>query len=250
MSEELKVAIEAAKKAGEHAKQFLKNSFEVMRKGDDSPVTKADKECEKIIRDVITSAFPNSKFVGEEGGGDTNEKEFWVIDPIDGTKAFVRDIPFWSVLIALYKDDDVQVGVSYNPSLDLLLYAEKGKGAYFNGEKISVSSHSELKGSYFTYASPKRIKNLDGTLRIIEKAEWSRSVGDAPSFYLLATGHTDIHLENGLQLWDVAPFRVIVEEAGGKITQDNGEPWTKNTSNIIASNGILHDEAIKLFNQR
>lgn len=250
MSEELKTAIAAAKKAAAHATKFLENDFEVMRKDDDSPVTKADKECEKIIRSTITEKFPNAKFVGEEGGGNTEEEEFWIIDPIDGTKAFARNIPHWSILIALYKNNDIHLGVSFIAGQNQLFYAERGKGAFLNDEKVHVSSHEKLDHFYFTFGTPKRVANIDGLLRLIDKAEWARSVGDAMSFHLLANGKTDVHIENGLQLWDIAPFKVIIEEAGGKITEDTGEPWSKTTSNILVSNGLLHDEAVRLFNQK
>lgn len=136
MSEELKIAIEAAKKGAEAALRYYEKNpaFEV--KPDNSPVTKADKEAEDIIKKTIVSHFPHAQFLGEETGGTLDADDFWCIDPIDGTKNFIRGLPFWGIEIAHIIDSEIVLGLSYGPVIEEMLYAEKGKGAFMNGTPI------------------------------------------------------------------------------------------------------------------
>lgn len=251
MSNELKIAIEAAKKASERALYYFNNVPPVTIKPDNTPVTKADKETEVIIREHITNEFPNASFVGEEFGGNLTKGDVWIIDPIDGTKNFIRGIPLWAILIALLRDGEIILGVSYVPTVNELLYAEKGTGAFLNGKKINVSKIKNIEDSTITHTgNPYRFSNPENVGNLLNKSAHARGFGDAYSYHLVATGRADINFEPEVNLWDVAPFKIIIEEAGGKITTLSGDPWNVNIKDFVATNGLLHDEVIEILNKK
>ena len=247
MSTELKVAIEAAKKGAEYAMQFFGKEIIVEKKKDNTVFTRVDKETENIIKNTILSKFPNAKFVGEETGGVPSKGTFWTIDPIDGTRHFVRNTPLWAVLISLIKDGKPAVGVSNMPCLNEILYGEKGKGAFLNGEKISVSNIANLKDAIFMFGSLRFFKEKTPILlRVAEACGSARSLVSPYEFHLLASGRCEVVLDVYGKIWDIAPFKVIVEEAGGRVTNLNGEPWSIDDKGCIAANGILHNEVMKI----
>lgn len=249
MSNELTIALEAVKKASEKAMYYFENIPPVTIKPNNTPVTKADKETETVIREYISSKFPNASFVGEEHGGTFSKGDVWIIDPIDGTKNFIRGIPLWAILVALWRDGEVIAGVSYMPAIDELLYAEKGSGAFLNGKKVSVSKIENIKDSTITHTgNPCSFKNPERVRKLLEACLHARGFGDAYSYHLVATGRADINFEPEVSVWDVAGFKVIIEEAGGKITNLNGEPWTVGIKDFVATNGLLHDEVIAILN--
>ncbi len=248
MSEELKVAIEAAKEGGKHALKHYDKDLTVELKDDNTPVTVADKESEEVIKNHILKSFPNAKFVGEESGGSVDEDEFWTIDPIDGTRSFNRGIPQWCTLISLCKKEGPVIGVCYYPINNQLMYAERGHGAYLNGEKIHVSKINSFSNALLGYGNPRYVKNKKSLLRIIELAGSSRSWEATYSIFLLTQGKVDAFYDGYGFVWDVAPFKVIVEEAGGKITRPDGSTWSYKGRGCVATNGLLHDEVIKLIN--
>lgn len=153
MSNELKVAIQAAKKGANYAMQFFGKDLAVDKKEDNTVVTKLDKETEEVIKKAILSKFPNAKFVGEETGGIPTKGAFWTIDPIDGTRHFIRKTPLWAVLISLIVDGQPVLGVSNMPYLNEITYAQKGKGAFLNSKKVKVSNISNLKDAIFMFGS-------------------------------------------------------------------------------------------------
>lgn len=249
MSDELKVAIEAARAGAEVALKYYNTTLEVDYKTDRSPVTIADKETEETIKRTILNAFPDAKFVGEETGGRPTGETFWIIDPIDGTKMFIRGLPYWSVLIALCKNKEITLGVSYMPDFDELIHAEKGAGAYLNDKKIIVSKVDDITKAYFSYSEITWYKDKGLLINSLDNFACVRSIGDAHSYHLVAKGKFDIFTEPSPSLWDIAPFKVIVEEAGGKVTDLKGNPWNvDNKGGIIASNGLLHDQVIRILN--
>lgn len=250
MTNELTVALEAVRKASEKAMYYFKNLPPVTIKPDNTPVTKADKETETVIREYISSKFPNASFVGEEHGGIFGEGDVWIIDPIDGTKNFIRGIPLWAILVALWRDGEVVAGISYMPAIDELLYAEKGSGAFLNGKRISVSKIENIKDSTITHTgNPFKFKNPEQVGKLLNSSLHARGFGDAYSYHLVATGRADINFEPEVSVWDVAGFKLIIEEAGGKITTLTGSPWTVDIKDFVATNGLVHNEVIKILNE-
>lgn len=249
MSNELQVAIEAVEKAAKITLNYFQNIPPVSLKPDRTPVTKADKEAETIIREHILQSFPNASFVGEEFGGNFGSSDVWIIDPIDGTKNFIRSIPFWSILVALCRDGEIIAGISCMPAISELLYAKKGTGAFLNGKKITVSNIKGIEnatithtGTSYKFINPQKVENL------LKASAHARGFGDALSYHLVATGRADINFEPEVKIWDVAPFKVIIEEAGGKITALNGNPWSLEISDFLATNGLLHDQVLSILN--
>lgn len=250
MSEELKIAIEAAKIGAKKALSYFNSDLSIDYKEDLTPVTIADKETEKEIKNFIKSKISNAKFVGEEEGGNINQDEFWIIDPIDGTRSFIRGIPTWNVLIAFCKNKEIICGVCYFPILNELLYAEKSKGGYLNGKKITVSKINNIKKAYVSYGSPRHFKDKKMLLNIFEKVGSARSPDAAYSSFLLCIGKYDAHIDGYGQIWDAAPFKIILEEAGGKFTNLKGEKWKITDRGYIATNGLLHNEVIAILNNK
>lgn len=248
LSIELQTAIEATKVGATLALKYFNKNIEVETKKDSSPVTIADRESEKAIRSFILTKFPNAKFVGEEGGGNKNEKEFWIIDPIDGTRSFSRGLHTWGVLISLYKNNQVVIGVIYSPLLKEVLYAERGKGAYRNGKKIHVSKIDSLKKAYVGYGSLKYFKNKQAIIRLAEESGSTRSPDITYSTSMVACGSMEASVDPYADTWDGAPFKVIIEEAGGKLTGLDGKEWSLNSRGLIASNGLLHNKIVDIVN--
>lgn len=249
MVNELKVAIEAAKKAGELALAYFDDLPEIIIKSNNTPVTKADKEVEEIIRQTILSYDPNAKCFGEELGG-TLQDDVWIIDPIDGTKNFIRGVPLWSVLIAHCVEREIVTGVAYTPILNVLTTAQKGYGAYRESERMFVSKVKSIKDAFVSHpGNPTLFPNVPQVLELLSKSYYVRGYGDAYSYQLLASGKIDVHIETKVSIWDVAPFKVIIEEAGGRVTNLKGDPWTIEDKTIVASNGLVHDEVIRILNK-
>ena len=254
MSKYLDVALEAVKIAEEVINTYYDSDKHITTKSDASPVTIADTTAESKMRQYITSQFPTHKIYGEEGDktADSNDEYVWVIDPIDGTKNFIRNIPLFGTLLALMKNGEVIVGVSNMPRIDECMYAEKGSGTFLNGKRVFVSQTETSSEAYCSYGSTKyfRQKNiLDKLLNYTEKMKWARGVGDCWSYHLVAQGKIDIMLEAHTKLWDVAPLKLIVEEAGGRMTQIDGSAIDFQTTTALATNGVLHEEAIEALQQ-
>ncbi|MBI4078867.1 MAG: inositol monophosphatase [Candidatus Levybacteria bacterium] len=251
MSEELKTAIEAARAGAKSALKYFENLPPVIIKPDNTPVTKADKETEEIIRKTILQAFPNASFVGEELGGSFGKDDVWIIDPIDGTKNFIRAIPFWAILIALQRENEIIVGVSYMPSFDELLFAEKDAGAFLNGKKVTVSNVDQIKNATITYTGNPFSFNIPQNVeKLLNASAHTRGFGDALSYHLVASGRAEVNFEPEINIWDVAPLKVIIENAGGKITSLNGSPWSLEIKDFVATNGLVHDEVIRILNEK
>jgi len=237
----LKTAIEAAEAAQEVINKYYAGDFEVEIKPDDSPVTIADIETEKTIKKIILDAFPDHGFFGEETGKVNEDAEYnWLIDPIDGTKSFVRGYPFFSTQIALMKGDELILGVSNSPEFKEMAYAEKGQGAWLNGERITVSDIDTIKqsalstGNLGTIASKPIQWNKLGEL--IQKVHRIRGYGDFYHYHLLASGKIDIIVESDVNILDIAALAVIVREAGGVFTDLSGNELSLETTTVLAAN--------------
>lgn len=248
MSRHLEVALEAVKAAELVIMKYYQTDVVVDTKADNSPVTIADREAEQIIREHITRAFPAHKILGEEGEKPSlSPGDFvWVIDPIDGTKSFIRHHGLFGTQLALMHGEDIILGVSNIPVLGELLYAEYGMGCYLNGNPVHVSTVDKPADAYMSYGSVKYFTRLGKTEQLLafaEKLKWARGIGDCWSYHLLAQGKIDIMIEADIKLWDIAALKVIIEEAGGRMTDLDGSPIGFETRTILASNGFLHEQS-------
>lgn len=242
-------ALEAARAAGEIAMKYYRGGFEVTIKADDTPVTQADREAEKAIRSILSRATPTFGFLGEEFGQEGSTAHRWIIDPIDGTKNFVRHIPIWAVLIALEEEGQVTTGVVHNPVTGELFWARKGEGAWANGERIRVSPCAAMKDAMLLHSSLnllKRVGYWDGFVRLVDATSRQRGFGDYYGYCLVAAGKGEIYAEADLKPWDAAPMKILIEEAGGRLTDFEGRPNIY-TGSVLATNGLLHDEALRLL---
>lgn len=250
MSNELVIVIEAAKAGAKKALQYFSKNPQVIIKPDNTPVTIADKECEQEIIKVILKNFPNSSFLAEESGTTEGNDFVWVIDPIDATKSFIRGLPFWGIQIALAKKGEIVLGVSYAPVLNELFYAEKGKGTFLNDKKVSVSKVDLLKNATLSHGTTNFFEEKTNNLLKLSKAcNYERGFGDFYGYTLVASGRIDIMTDakNGGP-WDIAAVKIIVEEAGGKVTNINGKPWELTDRNAVATNNLLHAEVVSILN--
>ena len=252
-SQFLTVALEAAKNAEDIITAYYTgDTMKVELKDDETPVTLADRGAEKAIRETIKHAFPDHGFLGEEYGIEEGDSPYvWIIDPIDATKNYIRKIPIFGTQIALMKDDELILGVSNAPLLSELLYAEAGKGAFWNGEPITVSSVTQPEDAMVCHGGLKWfVENgtFPGIYNLINDVARTRGFGDFYMYHLVASGRADAVVEAAISVWDIAAITVIVTEAGGKVTDIQGQPITTETNSLVATNGILHDVVLRYFN--
>jgi len=247
-------AIEASKKAGEILRQGFGTSFKIFNKeGKNNLVTEYDKLSEKSIIETIKNKFPDHSFLAEESGATGNENKNsikWVIDPLDGTVNFAHSLPIFSISIAAIKDDEILTGVVYHPILDQLFIAEKGQGAYLNGELITVSNNNDFDSSFLVTGFPYNVsKNpcgcIDHFVSIIMRGIPVRRLGSAAlDLCYVACGIFDGFWEINLHPWDVAAGVLIVREAGGLVTQYDGSNYSIFNQSLLATNGKIHQEII------
>lgn len=245
------LAVEATQMAGDLAKTYYESTFAVEHKADESPVTIADREAEQLIRAAVTKHFPRDGFLGEEYGDQPGETGFrWVIDPIDGTKSFIRHIPIWGTLVGLeYKGEQIG-GVAYAPALNMTYRALRGDGAFANERRIRVSEVGKLSEALLCYSSVSWFRNAgkqDVFLELASKTSRQRGFGDFYGFVLVAEGAAELMIDHGVHAWDVSAVKAIIEEAGGKLTDWNGVSTTEHP-HVLASNGKLHAEVLKILN--
>ena len=225
---ELDVAKLLAQEAGSLALDLQRRGITAEKKADESPVTAADRACEKLIVDHIAREFPSDGVLGEEGARrESRNGRKWIVDPIDGTKDFVRGIPLWAVLIGLEEDGEVVAACAHSPRQGLLLWAARGGGAWANDSRIHVSDKSEPGDSVLAFNG----FNKDGVACFSDhlvpwlQRFWSvRSLGGAVDAMLVAQGHADVWVEPSGKPWDFAALKIIVEEAGGVFRSFSGEP--------------------------
>jgi histidinol-phosphatase len=242
-------AVEAALAAGEVAMRYYRGGFEVTIKPDQTPVTQADREAEETITGILGRAFPDHGFLGEEFGQQGPTDRRWIIDPIDGTMNFVRHLPIWAVLIALEEHGEITTGVVLNPVTGELYTARKGQGAFANGERLRVSDGDDLKDALLLHSSLNLLRATpywDGFVRAVDAAERTRGFGDYYGYCLVAAGKAEIYAEVDLKRWDWAPMKILVEEAGGRLTDFGGRPDSRDGT-VLATNGRLHAEALRLL---
>jgi myo-inositol-1(or 4)-monophosphatase len=246
------IAKEVAQNAGKILLDGFGTSFKISNKeGKNNLVTEYDNRSEEYIISNLKKYFPEFSFHAEESGKTENGQAngyVWVIDPLDGTVNFAHNLPIFSVSIALIKNRDILCGVIYNPILGELFVAEKNKGAYLNSEKLKVSTCDKLDNSFLVTGFPYNIDSnpghcVDQFIQILKRGIPVRRLGSAAlDLAYVAAGRFDGFWEINLNPWDVAAGVLLVEEAGGKVTQYNQDPYWITDNNILATNGLIHDE--------
>jgi len=225
---------------------FRSSSLAIERKGDGTPVTEADKAAERFLREQITARYPDDSIVGEEEDdvvGSSGRR--WIIDPIDGTKAFTHGVPLYTNLLAIEDDEGPAVGVIHMPGLAETVWAGRGLGCFCNGEPARVSTRDRLPGSYLSSSAFEHwTDEMLGAAR--SSGARLRTWGDGYGFALVATGRIDAMCDPVAALWDVAPMPVILAEAGGRFTDLAGDP-SPDRGNGLATNGALHDQWLERF---
>ena len=245
-SAELEIAIEASRAAAEIIKKYYLGNFQVKIKNDHTPVTEVDIQVEKIIKEIILNAYPDHGFYGEETKRENQDSDFlWLVDPIDGTKGFVRGYPFFSTQIALMHKGQITLGVSNAPIFEEIIFAELGKGSWIDNHRISVSETSEIESSTISTGNLKSLalsEKWSNFGKIVSRIDRIRGYGDFYHYHLLATGKIDAVIESDVNILDVAALSIIVSESGGVFTDLNGKKPHLNITSTLAANSILHSE--------
>jgi histidinol-phosphatase len=243
-SPELKAALDAAEQAAVIARSLYQHNIEVRIKADKSPVTEADVRCEVAIREILETRFPSYGFFGEETGTrDTQAENLWLVDPIDGTKAFVREYPMFSTQIALMRRGEIVLGVSSAPVYGELCHAERGQGAFLNGKRLSVSQIASVESATLSSGNMKSLAAGTRWTRygaLVARLNRIRGYGDFLHYHLLAGGKIDAVLETDVNILDIAACVAIVNEAGGRFTDLGGAPITLQSTSVLATNGLMH----------
>lgn len=243
-SPQLEAALEAAEAAAEVIRYHYGRGVAVREKSDRSPVTDADVESEQTIRRIIGERFPGHGFCGEETGrSDKDSPWLWLVDPIDGTKGFVRGYPFFSTQIALMHEGELVLGVSSAPVFGETAWAERGRGAWLNGEPVRVSTVAEIEAAALSAGN---LRSLARSARwaawggIVARVDRIRGYGDFYHYHLLASGRIDAVIESDVNILDIAALAVLVREAGGRFTDLSGRPPGLGTTSVAAANPALH----------
>jgi histidinol-phosphatase len=243
-SKELQAAREAAQAAAVVIRSLYQQNLRITTKADATPVTEADVRAEEAIRAILTDRFPSYGFYGEETGQHAMHAEnVWLVDPIDGTKSFVRECPFFSTQIALMRAGRMVLGVSSAPAYDELAWAEEGAGAWLNDKRLHVSRIADLSSAI---VSSGNLKTLTRSAQwgkygeLIGKVSRTRGYGDFVHYHLLARGSLDVVIESDVNILDIAALTVLVREAGGTFTDLEGGAVSLETTTVLATNGPLH----------
>jgi histidinol-phosphatase len=249
MSKELQAALDAARAAAEVIQGMYRRNLAVTLKADKSPVTEADVKAEQAIRSVLQARFPDHGFYGEETGRHrVDAQNVWLVDPIDGTKSFVRDCPFFSTQIALMRAGSLVLGVSCASAYDELAWAEEGSGAFLDGKPIRVSQVSEMGGAILSTGNLKTMaaSHLSWSRfgALVGRVNRLRGYGDFLHYHLLARGALDAVIESDVNILDIAALTVIVREAGGRFTDLSGGEVGLETTTVLASNALLHPQLL------
>jgi histidinol-phosphatase len=260
---ELVFALDLLEETGRVAAGYFDSGVQVTQKEDGSPVTKADKEIEQMIRDAIGARFPDDGILGEE---EAEKKAFfksqdsedglpkvnrrWIVDPIDGTFNFARGIPIFSILIAFEENDDIVAGAILNPITKDMFWAERGKGAFKNGERLQVSDVDAMHDSLLTFGAPNRIIDAglwDNFTNLVQRTYRQRGFGDYLGFALVFEGKAEAAIEVGVKPWDLAPMKILVEEAGGLFLDLAGGHSIYQGSCVIGNKNLAREFARTLM---
>lgn len=232
------------------ALRYFGTDLEVEQKPDRSPVTIADRETERRIVAVLRAEFPDHGVLGEELGEQAGAGARWIVDPIDGTKSFVRRSPLFATLIALEEEGEITTGVIYAPAMDDLIYAQKGQGAFDRRGRLHVSKIGSVAQSMLVFGGPSVLRAAGKWAmfeRLVDRSARQRAYGDFYGYTFIARGQAEAMIDVDLKPWDLAALKIIVEEAGGRFTDFNGRPSIY-TGSAVASNGHVHDALLELMN--
>jgi len=246
----LEIASGFAEEAGRITLKYFQGRFDVDTKSDTSFVTTADREAEAFVRGAIESRFPGDGIIGEEFGElRPQARRRWIIDPIDGTFAFVHGVPFYGVLIGVEEDGEPLLGVILIPALGETTAAARGEGCYWRGRRAQVSRTAELADALVTTTEmnltgdPARAAALG---RVLGAAGPARTWGDCYGYILVATGRADVMIDPAMHVWDCAALLPIIEEAGGRFTDWRGERTIRG-GDSVATNGLLQEGVLALL---
>jgi|SRR5262245_13415726 len=244
------VMVEVTRAAGQVALGLFEQNLTVEWKGDLSPVTEADRRTEQTLRSLLAGSFPGDGFFGEEFGDTPGSTGYrWIIDPIDGTRCFVRNIPHWATLVGLEYKGEMIAGVSYAPADGHLFRALRGDGTYKDDKRVRVSDVLSLDQSLACYTGLQFFEKAGKERqfwKMLGGVNSARGFGDYYGFVLVAQGSCELLVDYGVHLWDIAGLKVIVEEAGGRLTDwDGGSDL--NRPDCLATNGRVHDAALALL---
>jgi histidinol-phosphatase len=223
--------------------RFRAVDLRVDTKPDLTPVSEADRAAEEAVRSQVAASGRGEGVLGEEFGDDGGDTK-WIVDPIDGTTNYVRGVPVWATLLALEREGEVVLGLVSAPALRRRWWALRGEGAYADGELCRVSGIARIEECAASTTSARRMP--DGWRTIVERAWSNRGLGDFWQHCLVAEGVVDIACDSTVQLWDYAPVRIVVEEAGGRCTTFDGGELNPGAS-YVSTNGHLHDEVVALL---
>jgi histidinol-phosphatase len=243
---------ELAYRAGRITLGYYQTGITAEEKSDHSPVTAADRAAEEFIRRQIETSYPDHAIVGEEFGKSEKDGSSirWIIDPVDGTKSFMRGIPLYAVLIGMEIDGFVRVGAAYFPALDEMLSAAEGEGCWWNGRRAHVSTIDNIEKAYVCCTNVRSMEKAGRTLawsRLEKKAYAVRGWSDAYGFLAVATGRAEVMLEPVMAVWDCAPFPPIFREAGGYFGSWDGKEGHK-YGEALACNALLMPELLAILN--
>lgn len=255
MAEDLKelldFAHEIAWQAGKITLRYFQTGVVADYKADESPVTIADRESEKYLRAAITTRYPHHAILGEEEGlsGNADASYRWVLDPIDGTKSFVRGVPLYGVLVGLLRENEPVVGVVNLPALNEVVYAAQGLGCYWNGRPCRVSQTKQLKDSLLTgtiNVGYEQYGKAEAFARLAQRAGLIRTWGDNYAYVLVATGRAEVAIDPQMNVWDAAALLPVLREAGGTYTDWQGNPSIENGEGL-GTNGYLLEEVLEIL---
>ncbi len=237
-------AADLAYRAGRITQGYFNVGIRPDYKADDTPVTAADRAAEKFIRDELEKNYPSHNIIGEEFGESENSGSSfrWIIDPIDGTKSFMRGVPLYGVLIGLEIDGVVKVGAAYFPGTDEMLSAAEGEGAWWNGRSAHVTTESSLEKAYICFTNTRNMSRYgreEAWNRLVSRAFASRGWGDAYGYLAVATGRAEVMLDPIMAIWDCGPFPVIFNEAGGFFGSWDGRPGHTYNESLACNSAIL-----------
>jgi myo-inositol-1(or 4)-monophosphatase len=255
LTRELDVAVAAAEAAGEVLRDGFGRQHQIEYKGEADLVTEADEEAEQKIAEVLEEAFPDHGMLTEESGEAKGRNDSrWIVDPLDGTTNYAHGVPFFCTSIALERDGEVVLGVVHDPMANETYAAELGSGATLNGEPLEVSSTDgparALLGTSFADRPEELEVGLDVFVRLADLGRGTRRLGSgALDLCYVAAGRLDGCYERGFSAWDVAASVLIVEEAGGKVTDHRGSALdTERSEGLVASNGLIHSSLVRVTN--
>ncbi len=236
-------AIAIARKGGDHTRNFFGKPIDIERKSDDSPVTKADREAEQIMREEIGRLFPDHGIIGEEHGTENEESSVqWILDPIDGTKSFIHGVPLYTTLVGVLYNDEPVVGVIYVPALGEICEAAKNHGTRLNGEECKVRPCGNIADATFLSTDATTSEEVgfgEQFKKLLKKTRINRTWGDAYGHMLVATGRADLMFDPILNIWDAAPLLPILKEAGGVYCDVTGKQTIRSGNGISCSKDLL-----------